>query len=169
MTPLEAPPLPHHMAVATEWYRKATTPLSSLPVLSGEARHWRIISHTLHTPSAGKTARCSGDMPSMSTLQHTLFMSLSENSAHGVHVVHTKGRDFFFSFFFCLALLLLFPSGNCFLCNWTYTWGFVNTAIAAVGARKNKQKPNMATETQQNITQQIKLPTDLKSFVGTKI
>lgn len=28
-------------------------------------------------------------------------------------------------FFFCLALLLLLPSGNCFLCNWVYTWGFV--------------------------------------------
>lgn len=71
----------------------------------------------------------------MSMLQHTLSMLLSENSAHGVRVVHAKEAEFFF---LNLALLLLLPSGNCFLCNWTYTWGFVNTTMAAVGVRRNK-------------------------------
>lgn len=71
----------------------------------------------------------------MSMLQHALSVLLSENPAHGVHVVYAKGRD---GVFFSLALLLLLPSGNRFLCNWEYTWGFVNTSMAAVDARRNK-------------------------------
>lgn len=49
------------------------------------------------------------------------------------------------------------------------TCSFVNTSMAAVGARRTNKRQTWSQKHSKSITQQIKLPTDLKSFVGTKI
>lgn len=99
-------------------------------------------------------------------LQHTLSMLLSENSAHGVHVVYAKGRDFFF---FCLALLLLLLSGNCFLVTGC-TLGALSTQLWQLWVQgETNRRKTWSQKHSKNVTKQIKLPTDLKNFAGTKI
>lgn len=83
-------------------------------------------------------------MQTVPVLQHTLPTSLPENPPRG-DVAFSKIKDFFF-FFSSTAIAP--PKGQllCSLCNWAYTWGFVNTTMAVVGVRKKNLKKKIVTE-----------------------
>lgn len=126
------PSLPYRMVISTDWYGKAATQLSALSVFSGEAGHRAIISHKLHTPSAGKAALCKRkeacrvcpcyDTHHPCPCQQTLLAEVS-------HTLKVSSD-------------IAVSPPDCQLTCTRHNWGFVNITVVPGGMRlKTKQSP----------------------------